>query len=150
MRHEQQQMIAMRSNVREWTHVLLVNTPCLHLHSFCATGVSSGLATRVTLTRVSRGEVGRVYYMGLDLLLIYVLCRSMWLLLGCILNGRSHGFIVGWPPFVDDFAGHPVLPTLLPVRIVNVIVHTLPHPKWHKTECTNLMAMNKQREMRFI
>jgi hypothetical protein len=33
-------------NVREWTHVLLVNKPCSHLHSFCATGVSSGLATR--------------------------------------------------------------------------------------------------------
>jgi hypothetical protein len=46
--------IAMRSNVRHWTHVLFVNTACSHLHSFCATGVSSGLATRVTLTRVSR------------------------------------------------------------------------------------------------
>jgi hypothetical protein len=65
-------------------------------------------------------------------------------------------FILGWPPFVDDFAGHPVLLTHLPDRIVNVIgrlythVHTLPHPKWHKTKYTNFMAMNKQREMRFI
>jgi hypothetical protein len=63
---------------------------------------------------------------------------------------------VGWPPFVDDFAGHPVLPTHLPDTIVNVIgrsythVNTLPHPKWHKTKYTNFMAMNKQREMRFI
>jgi hypothetical protein len=46
MLHELQQTISMRSNVREWTHVLLVNTPCLHLHSFCAAGVSSSLATR--------------------------------------------------------------------------------------------------------
>jgi hypothetical protein len=59
-------------------------------------------------------------------------------------------------PFVDDFAGHPVLPTHLPDRIVNVIggsythVHTLPHPKWHETIYTNFMATNKQREMRFI
>jgi hypothetical protein len=63
-------------------------------------------------------------------------------------------FGVGWPPFVDDFAGHPVLPTHLPDRILNFVggsyahVHTLPHPKWHKTKY--FMAMNKQREMRFI
>jgi hypothetical protein len=62
---------------------------------------------------------------------------------------------LGWPPFVDDFAGHPVLPTHLPDRIINVIggsythVHTLPHPKWHKTKYTNFMAMTKQRQMRF-
>jgi hypothetical protein len=60
---------------------------------------------------------------------------------------------VGWPPFVDDFAGHPVLPTHLPDRIVNVIggsythVHTLPHPRWHKAKYTKIMAMNKQREV---
>jgi hypothetical protein len=52
--HEQLQTISMRCNVRKWTHVLLVNTPCSHLHSFCATDVSSGLANRVTLTRASR------------------------------------------------------------------------------------------------
>jgi hypothetical protein len=50
--------ISMRSNVREWTHILLVNTPCSQLHSLCASHVSSGLATRVTLTRVSRGRLG--------------------------------------------------------------------------------------------
>jgi hypothetical protein len=38
--------------------VLLVNTPCSHLHSFCATGVSSGLATGVALTRAWRGRLG--------------------------------------------------------------------------------------------
>jgi nitrate reductase gamma subunit len=40
-----------------WTHHVCTCTV------FCATGVSSGLATRVTLTRVT-GEVGAVYYMG--------------------------------------------------------------------------------------
>jgi hypothetical protein len=39
-------------------HVLLMNTSCLHLQS-----VSSGIATRITLTQVSR-EVVRVYYRG--------------------------------------------------------------------------------------
>jgi hypothetical protein len=33
-------------------------TPCSYLHSFCATGVSSGLATRATLIQVSRGRFG--------------------------------------------------------------------------------------------
>jgi hypothetical protein len=79
--------VSMQSNVREWTHVLLVNTPCLYLHSFCATGVSSGLATRVTLARVSRGEVGKVYYTGVDLLMINFLYRIACLFLGCVLNG---------------------------------------------------------------
>jgi hypothetical protein len=57
MLHEQRQTISMRSNVRELTRVRLVKTPCSHLHSFCAAGVSSGLATRVTLTRVSLGRL---------------------------------------------------------------------------------------------
>jgi hypothetical protein len=83
-----QQPISMLSNVREWTHVLLVNTPSSHLHSFCANGVSSGLATRVTLTWGSRGEVWRVYYTGVDLLISF-LYRCTWLLLGCVLIGAS-------------------------------------------------------------
>jgi hypothetical protein len=45
-------------NVQELTWVLLVNMPCLHLHIFCATGMSSGLATRVTLTQMSQGRLG--------------------------------------------------------------------------------------------
>jgi hypothetical protein len=51
--------ISMRSNVREWTCVLLANTPRQHSHKFCTTGVSSGLASRVTLPRVSRGRLGK-------------------------------------------------------------------------------------------
>jgi hypothetical protein len=46
MLHEQERRISMRSNdVWEWTRFLLVNTPRLHLHSFCSTWLSSGLAT---------------------------------------------------------------------------------------------------------
>jgi hypothetical protein len=84
---------------------------------------------------------------------------STWVLRNQLLElNQSHPLRLrlGWPPFVDDFAGHPVLPTHLPDRLINVIgrsythAHTLPHPKWHKTKYTNFMAMNKQREMRFI
>jgi hypothetical protein len=58
MLHEQQQMILIQSNVQESTHVLLVNTPYLHLHNFNVTGVSSGLSTGVTLTQVFWGMLG--------------------------------------------------------------------------------------------
>jgi hypothetical protein len=75
-----------RSNVREWTRVLLVNTTCSHLQSFCAAGVNSGLAedrrdleSRVT---VETGRVYWVYYTGVDLLLIKFLHRRIWVLLG--------------------------------------------------------------------
>jgi hypothetical protein len=57
MLYEQQQMISIRSDVRKWTHIPAVNTACSHLHSFWATGVRSGLAKRVTLTWVSRGDL---------------------------------------------------------------------------------------------
>jgi hypothetical protein len=60
----------MRSNVRECAHVLLVNTLCLHLFSICATGVSSGLATRVTLHQVSWGKWEQSIYAGVDRLVI--------------------------------------------------------------------------------
>jgi hypothetical protein len=45
-----------------YEHVLLVNIRCLYLHDFCASGVSSGLATRVTL--IVMGEVWRVLHGG--------------------------------------------------------------------------------------
>jgi hypothetical protein len=57
--------ILMRSNAREWTHILLVNILNLHLHSFCATGMSTGPETRVTLTWVSWGRLGECYVFGL-------------------------------------------------------------------------------------
>jgi hypothetical protein len=34
---------------------------------------------------------------------------------------------LGWPPFVDSFAGHPVLPTHQPDRIINVIGRSYAH-----------------------
>lgn len=49
MFHEHQQC----EELREWTHILPVNVLCLHLLSFCVTGVSIGLATKVTMIRVS-------------------------------------------------------------------------------------------------
>jgi hypothetical protein len=72
---------SVKSNFREWTHVS-VNKPCSHLHEFCAIWASSGLATRLTLTRLLRGIV---YYMGMNLLLVLFLYRSTWFLLGCVL-----------------------------------------------------------------
>jgi hypothetical protein len=48
--------------IRKVTHVLIVNTPYWQLNSHCATSASSGLATRVSLTRVSGERVGRVWY----------------------------------------------------------------------------------------
>jgi hypothetical protein len=45
----------MRSNTRERTHFLLVNLLSSHQHIFCATGMSSGLETKVLLPQVPRG-----------------------------------------------------------------------------------------------
>lgn len=57
------------------------------LHSFCVTGMSSGLATRMTFTQVSQKKVGRVLHGGGGiLLLISFLDHIMLLLVGCILN----------------------------------------------------------------
>jgi hypothetical protein len=70
--HKQQQVISTQSNISEWTHMLLMYmprshmllmyVPRSHMHSFCATSMRSGLATRVTLTQVSLvgGETGTV------------------------------------------------------------------------------------------
>jgi hypothetical protein len=54
---------------RVQTHFVLVNASCSHLHSYCATGVSSGLAMSMTLTHVT-GEVGSGRCNGVDLLLV--------------------------------------------------------------------------------
>jgi hypothetical protein len=44
--------------------ILLVNTPWYYLHTFCATWMSSDLATRVTLIRVSRWRLGEYITQG--------------------------------------------------------------------------------------
>jgi hypothetical protein len=85
---EQQQMITMSSDVLERTHVLLGITPCFHMHSFCATCVSSGLATRVTLTRVLQERSESLLHSGRPVA-HFILCRIMCLMMGCILNGTS-------------------------------------------------------------
>jgi hypothetical protein len=41
-----------------------MNTPYSHLHSFCATDMSSSLATRATLTRVLRRDLDDVFHGG--------------------------------------------------------------------------------------
>jgi hypothetical protein len=53
MLHQQLQTVSMWSNVREKTRILLVNIQCSQMLCFWETCVSSGLAVRVTLTRVS-------------------------------------------------------------------------------------------------
>jgi hypothetical protein len=53
---------AFRKEIRQqYTVVLLVNAQCWHLHSFCATGLSSGLVKGggdLDLTRVSLKRLG--------------------------------------------------------------------------------------------
>ena len=63
------------------TRLLADNVSRSYLQSFCAGDVSSGLATRLILIRVS-WEVGMV-----NLLLILLLCRNTWLFWGCCVNG---------------------------------------------------------------
>jgi hypothetical protein len=75
----------MVSDIREWTHVVIVNAHYLHQYSFCARVISSGLATRVILTQVPRGLAES----GLDLLLMH---RITWLLFGYLLNGTLSVF----------------------------------------------------------
>jgi hypothetical protein len=57
MFYEQQQAITMFNN----EHVLLVNTQRSHLHS------------QGDLDSSAKGEVGRVYYKGVDMFLIWIL-----------------------------------------------------------------------------
>jgi hypothetical protein len=77
MRHEHQQTVSMRSNVREWIHILLVNT-VLRNWSEQRPSNQGYLDSSIT------GEAGRVCYSRVDLLLISPSYRSTWLLLGCV------------------------------------------------------------------
>jgi hypothetical protein len=78
--HEQKkQAISTRSNVRDWTHVLVMDIS--NAQSICAAGDSgsSSLAASVTVTRLSRGKLGETITLE-DYLLISLLCRTSWLL----------------------------------------------------------------------
>jgi hypothetical protein len=44
------------SNVWEWIHILFLNTLSSHVHTLCASDLSSSLTSRVTLARVSWGR----------------------------------------------------------------------------------------------
>jgi hypothetical protein len=81
------QTISTRSNVREWTHVLLVNTPRSHQNTSCTTGVSRGLVTKVTLTRVSRGRLEESITWEWTWFHCCTVVRSTWLVMDCVLNG---------------------------------------------------------------
>jgi hypothetical protein len=49
-----------------------VNTQCAHLHSFCAVGMSSGLAVGLTLTRVSQRRLGEPLHWVGPLLVLFL------------------------------------------------------------------------------
>jgi hypothetical protein len=71
-----------------WTRSRLVNTPCFHLHNLWATGVSSGLATRVTLTRVLPGG-WEMHYAGGVLTSDLIVVPYCEIVLCCVLNSTS-------------------------------------------------------------
>jgi hypothetical protein len=54
----------------------VVNTPCSHLHSFCATGEQRP-SNQDDLVSSITGEIGRVYYTWVDLLLSSFLYRAL-------------------------------------------------------------------------
>jgi hypothetical protein len=58
MIHEQQQIVAMRGNIRGCTHGVFVNILRSHLLCFCAAGDSSSLATRMIFTSTAWGKLG--------------------------------------------------------------------------------------------
>jgi hypothetical protein len=83
MLHRQCQMILMWSRVWEWAYVLLMNTSCLHLQSFCAVGDSNNWATGFTLTGVSWRKFGKSNTQGKYLLSLPY--YTTWLLFGSCL-----------------------------------------------------------------
>jgi hypothetical protein len=66
MFHEQQQTISMRSDVREWPNVLLVNTPAQLLRNWGEQRPSNNGDFDSSVT----GEAGTACYIRVDLLLM--------------------------------------------------------------------------------
>jgi hypothetical protein len=62
----QQLTFSMLTRVSAWTQVLLLCARCLYVQSFCATDVSSDLATGVAVTRVLRGRLEESIITGTD------------------------------------------------------------------------------------
>jgi hypothetical protein len=71
LKHAWQNASWMAVDAHEWTHVLMINTLCLHLHRFCTTGSSSSLATRVTFTPVPCKRLGESNTQGWTCLWFY-------------------------------------------------------------------------------
>jgi hypothetical protein len=87
MLHEWQQTISMRSNVREWTHVLLVNITWCHLHSLLRNwrGPRPSNQGHVDSSVTGRGLEGLSH--GVTDSDSTLCCSAgIWFLLGCVLN----------------------------------------------------------------
>jgi len=69
MLRKKHETILIQSNIRQWTHVVLVNTPYSHAHGFRVTGLSNGLGIMLKLTRVLQLRLVESATWG-DLLLI--------------------------------------------------------------------------------
>jgi hypothetical protein len=67
-----------RPNVREWTHVLFVNTPCSHLAQLLRNWLEQRPRNQCGIDSGVTGQVGWVYYTGVDVLLIVVGLRFKW------------------------------------------------------------------------
>lgn len=77
----------MQSVIWEWTHVLLLNTPCSHLRSAFAIDMSIGLAAKMNFTHTSREMLGE----SVTQVLMKCLYRSSRSFLGCVLKRWSTG-----------------------------------------------------------
>jgi hypothetical protein len=73
----------------EHAFCLWIHEASPHLHSFCATGVSSGLATRVILIRVSRAGWESLLRGGGPTSNFIFVTQFTWLFLRCVLNGSA-------------------------------------------------------------
>jgi hypothetical protein len=72
---------ALRSDVQEWTRFLLVNTPCSHLHRFLRSWREQRPSNQGDLNSSVTEDIGRVYYTGVDQILILFFYRSTWFFL---------------------------------------------------------------------
>jgi hypothetical protein len=100
VKHLAMRILTRKCRIRQQTDVLLVNTPCSHLNNFWATGVSSGLATRVTLTPVPRGRLAENIKRRWTCFLISFLYRSTWCLLFWVSNGKICTFDYNGSTFI--------------------------------------------------
>jgi len=92
MHKEQQHTISIRT-MFEKEHMFYSYICRSHLHSCCASRVSSGLATRGPWLECHGGNWETLFYGG-GRASDFIFCRSTWLFLSCVLNGTPS--IKGW------------------------------------------------------